>query len=194
MKAYPVTLILCQVPAQVKKCIEIIEKWSKLNRMELNKKKSGILPLSSTMTKDIPFMKLEKDFDAAKQKVTRQKWTSVRKEIPVVNNCKYLGIYLDSKLTMKTQIESIKNKYNFLFVKFYSYLKNATVDGRRDIWKTMIVPLLNAVFMLAMFDKPETEVRRIDIKLLDPFKRFFIIPKTTNSEVVWQMTVMSTIK
>ena len=53
-------LILCQSPAQIKKCIEIIEKWSELNGMELNKKKSGILPLSSRMTKDIPFMKLEK--------------------------------------------------------------------------------------------------------------------------------------
>ena len=65
------TLILCQSSARIKKCIEIIEKWSELNEMELNKKKLGILPLSSRMTKDIPFMKLEKIFDAAKQEVTR---------------------------------------------------------------------------------------------------------------------------
>ena len=130
--------------------------------MALNKKKSGILPLSSRMTKDIPFMKLEKVFDAAKKKVTRQEWTPALKEIngiPLVIKYKYLGTYLDSKLTMKTQIESIKKKSNFLFVKLYPYLKNATTDGRRDIWKTMIVPLFNAVFMLAMFDKSETEVR-----------------------------------
>ena len=49
--------------------------------MELNKKKSGILPLSSRMTKDIPFMKLEKVFNAAKQKVIRQEWTLALKEI-----------------------------------------------------------------------------------------------------------------
>ena len=29
-------LISCQSPAQIKKCIEIIEKWSELNGMELN--------------------------------------------------------------------------------------------------------------------------------------------------------------
>ena len=183
-------LILCQSPAQIKKCIEIIERWSELNGMELNKKKSGILPLSSRMRKDIPFMKLEKVFDAAKQKVIRQEWTPALKEIngiPVVNKYKYLGTYLDSKLTMKTQIESIKKKSNFLYVKLYPYLKNATADGRRDIWKTMVVPLFNAVFMLAMFDKSETEVRRINIELLGTFKRFLMIPKTTNSEIVWEM-------
>ena len=43
------------------------------------------------------------------------------------------------------------------------------------------------VFMLAMFDKFETEVRRVNIELLGIFKRFLIIPKTTNSEIVWEM-------
>ena len=97
-------LILCQSPAQIKKCIEIIERWSELNGMELNKKKSGILPLSSRMTKDIPFMKLEKVFDAAKQKVIRQEWTPTLKEIngiPVVSKYKYRYI-----LRLKTNNEN----------------------------------------------------------------------------------------
>ena len=33
--------VLCQTQAQLKQCIEIIEKWSKQNGMELTKKKSG---------------------------------------------------------------------------------------------------------------------------------------------------------
>ena len=41
--------------------------------------------------------------------------------------------------------------------------------------------------MLAMFDKSEIEVRRINIELLGTFKRFLMIPKTTNSEIVWEM-------
>lgn len=183
-------LILCQSPTQIKKCIEIIEKWSELNGMELNKKKSAILPLSSRMAKDIPFMKLEKCIDSVTQKVTHQEWTPALNEIngiPVVNKYKYLGTYLDSKLTMRTQVESIKKKSNFLFVKLYPYLKNATADGRRDIWKTMVVPLFNAVFMLAMFDKSESEVKKINTELLGTFKRYLMIPKTTNSDIVWEM-------
>ena len=42
--------------------------------------------------------------------------------------------------------------------------------------------------MLAMFDKSETEARRINIELLVTFKRFLMIPpKTTNSEIVLEM-------
>ena len=52
-------LVLCQTQAQLKQCIEIIEEWSKQNGMELNKKKSGILPFTSRRSRDIPFLRLE---------------------------------------------------------------------------------------------------------------------------------------
>ena len=88
---------------------------------------------------------------------------------------------------MKTQIENTKKESSFLFVKLYSYLKNATADRRRDIWKTMIVPLFNAVFMLAMFDKSETEVRRINIELLGMMKNLKRYLTQSGEPFLWHL-------
>lgn len=56
-------LILYQTQSQIKQCTEIIEELSKKNGMELNKKKSGILPFAPRMAKDIPLMTMEKIYD-----------------------------------------------------------------------------------------------------------------------------------
>ena len=104
--------------------------------MELNKKKSAILPFAHRMAKDIPLMKHEKTKDQRINK-SKQEWASAIQEIagiPIVGVYKYLGTCLDSKLSMKTQLESIKKKKaNFLYVKLYPYLVSATADGRRDM-------------------------------------------------------------
>ena len=58
---------------------------------------------------------------------------------------------LDPKLTMKTQLRHIEKKSNYLFVKLYPYLSNATADARRDMWKTMVVPQFDPVLLLSRF-------------------------------------------
>ena len=84
---------------------------------------------------------------------------------PVVNKYKYLGSYFDPKLTMEDQRQSIKKKANFLLVKLYPYLSSATADGRRDMWKTMIFPLFNAMYVLVKFEKAKTEVEKMNTLL-----------------------------
>ena len=102
--------------------------------MELNKKKSGILPFGPRAAKDIPFLRLEKIYNEENKKV-KTKWIPALdgiNGIPIVSVYKYLGIYMEPKLTMSTQLENIKKKANFVFVKLYPYLVNASADGRRD--------------------------------------------------------------
>ena len=100
---------------------------------------------------------------------------------------KYLGTYFSPKLTMKAQIETIQKKSNFLYVKLYPYLSKATADARKDIWKTMVMPLFNALFVLVSFGQSDTEVERVNTVMIGTFKRYLMIPKTTNSEIVWSM-------
>ena len=94
---------------------------------------------------------------------------------------------MEPKLTMTTQLESIKKKANFLFVKLYPYLINASADGRRDMWKTMVVPLFNPVLLMCKFEKSKTEAEKVNTLMLMTFKRYLMIPKNTSSELVCDM-------
>lgn len=182
-------LVLCQTQLQLKRCIKVIEDWCARNGMELNKKKSAILPFGPRAAKDISLLKLEKIYNQKTNKTTRE-WTPIVKEIdgiPVVSVYKYLGMYLEPKLTMSTQLESIRKKSDFLFVKLYPYLANATADGRRDMWRTMVVPLFNPILLMSKLEKSKTAVEKGNTLLLMTFKRFLMIPKVTNSELVYDM-------
>ena len=87
--------MLCQTQAQLKKCIEIIEEWSKQNGMELNKKKSGILPFGPRKAGDIPFLRLEKIYSEGNTRI-KTKWIPTMSEIsgiPIVSvyKCRLLN-------------------------------------------------------------------------------------------------------
>ena len=94
---------------------------------------------------------------------------------------------MDSKLTIQTQIDFIRQKSNFLFVRLYPYLTNATAGGRKDMWRTMIYPLFNALLALLYFEKSEFYHQQMLRLWRQTFKRFMLVPKSTNSELVDEM-------
>jgi len=157
--------------------------------MELNKKKSGLVVFGPRKAKKIPFMKLEKKEDK-NGKVLSKEWIPTCNEIngiPIVSKYKYLGTYLDSKLTMKTQIDRIKKKSDFLYVKLYPYLSSATADARKDMWRSMVLPLFNAILILIYYEKAKTNIWNTLRLLVGTFKKFMMIPKSTNTELVAEM-------
>ena len=157
--------------------------------MELNKKKSGVVVFAPRHAKKIPLMKIATEIGEKGQTVER-KWVLTQQDInavPIVTKYKYLGTYLDSKLTMKTQFDHIKKKADFLFVKLYPYLSNATADARKDMWRTMVLPLFNAILILIYFERAKTETWRILRLLIGTFKKFMMIPKTTSTNLVAEM-------
>jgi len=88
---------------------------------------------------------------------------------------------------MKTQTDTIKKKSAFLYVRLYPYLSNATADARKDMWRSMILPLFNAVLILLYFDRTKTNTWRTLRLLVGTFKRFMMIPKNTSTELVTEM-------
>ena len=185
-------LLLCQTPGQMKKCIQIVEEWSRKNGMELNKKKSGIVVFAPRSAKTIPYMILEKKPIKGKDgKIHLQKkWVSACKEIAgisVVSSYKYLGTYLDPKLTMELQIDTIRKKSDFLFTRLYPYLINATADGRKDMWRTMVCLLFNGILALLEFEPSESHYLSMLKLWHGTFKMFLMIPKSTNTEIVDEM-------
>jgi len=129
-------LILCESQEQTAKCIQIIENWSQLNVMELNKKKSGIVVFASRKAKKIPLMELKRIKDA-NNKIIQRQWIPSSESIqgiPIMTSYKYLGTHLDFKLTLDTQYASITKKSDFVFGKLYPYLSCATADARKDMW------------------------------------------------------------
>jgi hypothetical protein len=172
-------LILCNTPEQTEKCIHIIDAWSSDNGMQLNKKKSGIVVFAPRIAKQIPYM-------CRKEKEWKVEINDIN-GVPIVPKYKYLGTILDNKLVMKTQLNFIRKKADYLYVQLYPYLSNASADGRKDMWRTMVFPLFNAILIQLYF---EPAINDIDwmIKLYHyTFKRFLMIPKTTNTEIIEEM-------
>lgn len=55
------------------------------------------------------------------------------------------------------------------------------------MWKTMVSPLFNAIYMLATFEQSKTEVEEMNSLVIQTFKQFMKIPKSTNTDLVWDM-------
>jgi hypothetical protein len=190
-------LLLCDSPEQVRKCIQIVERWSKENGMELNKKKSGIVVFAPRLAKKIPYMKLQETEKIKENKKTGEKakvivkeWVTTGEEIdgvPIVNKYKYLGTYLDSKLTLSTQLNFIRQKSNFLFTKLYPYLINASAHARKNMWRTMVYPLFNGVLGLLQFEYAKSNNENLLRLWRYTFKKFLMIPQNTNTELVDDM-------
>jgi len=118
------------------------------------------------------------------------KWSPTQVEIdgiPICEKYKYLGTILTSKLTCGEQIAFIKRKSAHILVKLYPYLQNASAEGRRDIWQTMIRPLFDAAFVLLEYDPSKTQKENLKRFRRKTFKPFMMISKRTSTEIVEEM-------
>ena len=104
--------------------------------MELNKKKSAILPFVHRYTQNVPFMEVKTEIEERKDgKQTKSRvWETKKKDVngvPIVDKYKYRGTLFEFKLTEQSQLNSIKRKSNWIFTKLYPYLSHASADSRR---------------------------------------------------------------
>ena len=100
---------------------------------------------------------------------------------------KYLGTYFDFQLTEENQINFIKRKSNWMYIKLYPYLINASADGRRDMWKTMIAPLFNGIIAHMGTENSVARLTKIYDLWRATFKRFMMIPKSTPIDLIYWM-------
>lgn len=88
---------------------------------------------------------------------------------------------------MKTQLDFISKKSNFLFVKLYPYLANASTKGRKDMWRAMVSSLFNGLLSLLYFESAESHNKALLKLWRSSFKRFLLIPKNTSNDLVDEM-------
>ena len=186
-------LTICSSVAQLELAITIIESWCERNGMSLNKKKSGIVVFAPRRSKNIPFMKAVEEVSQEKKQnkgCKKCKWLPATKhilEIPICEEYKYLGTWLNTKLTCGPQINFIKKKTGFLFVRLYSYLVQASADGRRDMFMTMVAPLFHAAHILLHSEPSLAQRNNLEALWRITFKRFLLISKRTNSILINEM-------
>ena len=176
-------LTLCTSQQQLRKAIQVIKKWSSENGMVLNSKKSGIVVFVNRMCKSIPLMKSQEGLIRGKQ----IEWIPTQKEFegfPICSKYKYLGTWLNNKLTVQPQINHIKKKAGHILTRLYPYLHQASADGRRDMWMTMIKPLFGALFPTLEGDKTNKTLNQVLVLWKMSFKSMMLIPKRTGSQLI----------
>jgi len=94
-------LVICTSVVQIKNVLRVIDQWCQENNLHLNPKKSGIVEFVPRQGNSTNYLQIGSNVDG----------------IPVVEKYKYLGVWIDGKLTMDPQLQHIKDKANFLVYK-----------------------------------------------------------------------------
>jgi len=107
--------------------------------------------------------------------------------IPVVKKYKYLGLWLNSKLSLDDQLEHIRKKSKFIKAKLSPVLSTTSLDYRKNLWALFIRPLFEFTLPLHKIEvacSRKEELRRL---LKFTFKSFTRISKTTPDRIVYKL-------
>jgi len=160
-------LILCSSITQLKNVIRIIKQWSLENNLKLNAKKSGILefcPRSGPTKMNLSAGDLIED-------------------IPVVDKYKYLGLWLNNKLTAELQIEHIEKKSNLIKSKLWGFLKHISLDYRISLWNTLIKPLFEMVIFI-YYNERQSNKEKIEVLIRKIFKNITFLNKNVSTNII----------
>ncbi len=174
-------LVLNGSVIQLRRAIGIIKDWSVQYNISLNPAKSGIL--------EVP----------PKYGNTALEVGSSLDGIPVVNSYKYLGVWIDQKLSPKRHLdflfgakktrssdgEAKKGKVNYLVNSLGPCFKDISFSYRTNLWITFIRPLF---LPLATFGSIITESERESIctKLKVSLKKFLKLPRNFRDDILMQ--------
>jgi len=153
-------LILATSMSQLRTVISIVRLWCVENNLKVNESKSGILEFVPRMGKNNFYLEVGSKFEG----------------FPVVDKYKYLGLWIDSKMTMEPQLKHIKDKANFLTYKLYPLLKCASLSYRINLWKVLTRPLYEMLFGLYYYDG-DSNKEKVQRVLRKTFKSFTLLKK-----------------
>ena len=148
--------IICEGFNQLLNVLNKIEKWSKLNGINVNKKKSGIMIL---------------------------KGKDDRNEIegyPIIKQYKYLGITIDNKMKINSHIGIIDKKLNEYFTR--NYVLNKRYFSVKSIMLIFgYFHKSRLLYGLPAFIDQESWIKRIDKVMLTNIKKLLKLPIRTNN-------------
>ena len=150
--------VLCDGRNQLNNVIKIIDKWSKLNGINVNKNKSGIMILKNDIK--------EKDnIDG----------------YPIIREYKYLGILINFKMNIQNHIGMIDKKLNEYFK------KNFILNKRYFSVKSIMLIFgyfhkSRLLYGLPAFIDQKSKIERIDNIMITNIKKLLKLAKRTNTE------------
>jgi hypothetical protein len=150
------TVFICENKEQLLIVIEELENWCKTNKIEINKKKSGILIIN----------------DDGKDPNTINNY-------PVVLEYKYLGVLLDTKISPANHIFSIRNKINTYFERNgWLHKKYFTPFSLIRIIDYFVKSRIS--YGLCCFLDNPSAMKRLEDTLVRHLKSIFDLPKNTS--------------
>jgi hypothetical protein len=160
-------LILCSSQEQLRKAIRIIRKWSMENNLKLNERKSGIVEFLPKYGKTGRELTIGKNYEG----------------IPVVESYKYLGVQVDSKLTLNPQLSHIESKTNYIYFKLWPVLNKVSLDYRINLWNMLIKPLFEMCLSLyTEISSTNQEATRTMIR--KTFRKLTLLKKNVSRDTV----------
>ena len=93
-------------------------------------------------------------FIGRRQRTRKLKIGSMFEGIPVVENYRYLDLYLDSKLTVHTHLSKLKEKILYQAEALAKVIFNFSAGYRKILWMVLIKPLFDFPAMLLQMKRP----------------------------------------
>ena len=160
-------LIICSSLTQLRRVVETIREWSSDNNLKLNESKSGIIEFLPRLGRQSSVLKVGSLFAG----------------IPVVEKYKYLGMWVNSKLTMDLQLEYIKEKAQYLVYKLWPLLKNVPLDYRINLWTVLVRPMFEMLTCMYVREPPSNQ-EKTNTVLRGTFKKFALLGKNVKDSTV----------
>lgn len=161
-------LIICTSLHQLRQAIKVIKKWSTDNNLLLNPKKSGIIEFLPRAKTYPSLLKIGQNFE----------------DIPVVQNYKYLGLYVDQKLTLSKQLEHITEKVTYQCSALWSILKAFSLTERINLWTVIARPLFEMMIFPYYAERSKSNIDKVHKKIRWSFKKFCLMKKNTSNEII----------
>ena len=105
-------------------------------------------------------------------------------DYPIVNQYKYLGTWLNQKLTVCTQLEHITKKADFIRHRLSPTPYNASLDFRRNLWQVFVLPLYEFISPVYHYEEAQSAREKVQLSLRRSFKDFTGLRKTVKTELI----------
>jgi len=151
---------------QLESAVRLIIDWGDRNGLRLNPKKCAIMRLRARkVSKDLTILPVH--------------------GIAYVDQYKYLGIIIDSSLTMDAQHKHLKQRVGHLTSNFYKMMASITgVKLRLEMWKVYVKPLIE--YCVESYILLPSKLSRIETLYYQTIKQCLSIPKKHSKRRYYQ--------
>ena len=152
--------VLCEGKNQLMNIIKIIDKWTILNKINVNKAKSGIMIISKNIKEDN-----DNNIEG----------------YPIITKYKYLGILINDKMNIQSHIGNIDKKLDEYFTK--NYVLNKRYFSVKSIMLIFgYFHKSRLLYGLPAFLDQKSRIKRIENIMISNIKKLLKLANRTNTE------------